>query len=109
MTASEAPLTLGGILKLPLLLWRLWRLRAVSAGPGPHPPWRCGETPAPPSGSVRGPGRSARVVVAGPGGGSSPGALGRNGVSKVGSRLGDPRRTSWASVVPAVLSLFKNI
>lgn len=49
MIASEAPLTLGGVLKPPLLLWHLWRVLAVSPWPGPHLSWRCAGIPVQPS------------------------------------------------------------
>lgn len=75
MTASEVPLTLGGILKLPLLLWCLWRLLAALAWPGPHLPWRCGGIPVQLSLSARGPERSTRKVIAGSGVGGSAGDL----------------------------------
>lgn len=87
MAASEALLTLGGIWKMPLLQWSLWCLLAASPGPGPHLPWRCGGIPVQPPPRVRGPERSARLVIAGSGGGGSPGDLCRNDVSKVCSRL----------------------
>lgn len=87
VTVSETPLTLGGVGKLPLLLWSLWCLLAASLWPGPHLPWRCGGIPVQPLPRVRGPERSARLVIAGSGGGGSPGNLYGNDVSKVCSRM----------------------
>lgn len=72
---------------MPLLQWSLWCLLAASPRPGPHLPWRCGGIPVQPPPRVRGPERSARLVIVGFGGGGSPGDLCGNDVSKVYSRL----------------------